>query len=109
MSFDRSRSVSHSQSLKHLKYFLFLCARAECRRLWSDRAARGLYRRVASQHNLTLGLRGARAPLSSVRGGRPDSVPLEAYFTGTKPEEKREDISFPMYLDNRRLGGELAG
>ena len=72
-------------NFKALTNFLFLRARAGCRRLWSCRAARGLYGRVARQHTLTLGLWDVCAPLSSVRGGRPDSGPLEACFVGTKP------------------------
>ena len=73
-------------NFKALTNFLFLRARAGCRRLWSCRAARGLYGRVARQHTLTLGLWDVCAPLSSVRGGRPDSGPLEACFVGGDPD-----------------------
>ena len=81
----RPPSVRFHLAFEMSQTFVFMClGQVVCRHLWSYRAVRGLYGRVARQYTLIRGLRGVCRPLSSVRGW-PVWRPLERYFQGTKP------------------------
>ena len=88
-TFARLRSAPISLS-KCLTNFCFYVPGVRCRHLWSYRAVRGLYGRVARQYTLVRGLRGVCRPLSSVQGW-PVWGPLERCFQGTKPGNRARD------------------